>query len=138
MPDELTLASLVANLGAVGGFIYYSIKQNKANGEEREKRETSFMLERQERDKEWRDFLQTQQTSFLESIGVRDGHWSEMFKLQAEQRGAAMSQGMEQMKEVTEQIRGLVSIFLDHETTAAERTKSIIEAINSIRASKRK
>src|SRR3990172_5099996 len=127
MPDELTLASLVANLGAVGGFIYYSIKVSKSNGEERQKR-----------DKEWRDFLQTQQTSFLESIGTRDGHWSEMFKLQAEQRGAAMSQGMEQMREVTEQIRGLVSIFLNHETTAAERTKSILDAINSIRASKRK
>jgi hypothetical protein len=48
-----------------------------------------------------------------------------------------MAHGMEQMKEVTEQIQGLVEIFLNHETTASERTKSILDAINSIKASKR-
>lgn len=138
MPDELTLASLVANLGAVGGFIYYSIKSNRSNGEERQKREEFFVKERQDRDNEWRAFLQTQQTTFLESIALRDTHWADMFKLQAEQRVEAMSQGMDQMREVTDQIRGLVEIFSSHETSSGDRATQILEAIRTIRATRKK
>lgn len=110
----MTVEQILFQAGMVGAFIVYAILQGRLNTRERE-----------HRDEQWRDFIQTQNANML---GFLDRERDQRREIM----GTAYKQFSENMDRLAEGMGELTKAMGDHDANAQVRHDRIANAIKKI------
>lgn len=129
--------------GMVGAFMVFSIAlitifirhigaKNKSIAESEIEREKSGREEREQRDRDWREFLMSRDQSFIGAIKERDEHWRQLAEVEVQRRSETMTMAMDHLDALTQDIRNLTTTMANHDLNAQVRSDRIMVAIEAI------